>query len=250
MKARLKTLGILIFWLGVWQLCSMWIDLDLLLISPINTVLRLAELVQESFFWLSIVVSLKRIMSGFLLALTVASVFAFLAAKMPLVHDFMSPLFNVIKSIPVASFIILALVWVKSNSLSTLCSFIMVLPIIYTSLHQGLVSVSKDLLEVGEVYGLSRWNIIKKIYIPSIVPYLISSCSVGLGLAWKSGVAAEVIGLPNSTIGMQLYNAKVTLEMTDLFAWTLVIVLLSFLLEKAFLLIIKLLDHRFQTIRS
>ena len=228
----------------------MWIDLDLLLISPINTVLRLAELVQESFFWLSIAASLKRIMSGFLLALTVASVFAFLAAKMPLVHDFMSPLFNVIKSVPVASFIILALVWVKSNSMSTFCSFIMVLPIIYTSLHQGLVSVSKDLLEVGEVYGLSRWNIIKKIYIPSIVPYLISSCSVGLGLAWKSGVAAEVIGLPNSTIGMQLYNAKVTLEMTDLFAWTLVIVLLSFLLEKAFLLIIKLLDHRFQTIRS
>lgn len=189
-------------------------------------------------------------MGGFLLALLVASVLAFLAAKVPLVHDFMAPLFNVIKSIPVASFIILALVWVKSGYLSTFCSFIMVLPIIYTSLHQGLVSVSKELLEVGEVYRLSRWSIIKKIYVPSIIPYLISSCSVGLGLAWKSGVAAEVIGLLNSTIGMQLYNAKVSLEMTDLFAWTLVIVLLSFLLEKIVLLLIKLLDRRFQIMHS
>ena len=85
---------------------------------------------------------------------------------------------------------------------------------------------------------------------PSIIPYLISSCSVGLGLAWKSGVAAEVIGLLNSTIGMQLYNAKVSLEMTDLFAWTLVIVLLSFLLEKVVLLLIKLLDRRFQIMHS
>ena len=248
--AKLKSLGILIFWLGVWQLCSMWIDIELLLVSPIDTALRLTKLVQENFFWLSIATSLERIMSGFLWALLVASVLAFWAAKVPLVHEFMAPLFNVIKSIPVASFIILALVWVKSGYLSTFCSFIMVLPIIYTSLHQGLVSVSKELLEVGEVYRLSRWSIIKKIYVPSIIPYLISSCSVGLGLAWKSGVAAEVIGLLNSTIGMQLYNAKVSLEMTDLFAWTLVIVLLSFLLEKVVLLLIKLLDRRFQIMHS
>ena len=123
----------------------------------------------------------------------------------------------------------------------------MVVPILYASLHQGLVSVSTDLLEVGYVYGLSRWAIMKKIYIPSIIPFLISSCTVGLGLAWKSGVAAEVIGLLNSTIGMQLYNAKVSLEITDLFAWTLIIVLLSFLLEKIFLLVIKLLNRHFQT---
>ena len=160
---KLKSLGILIFWLGVWQLCSMWIDIELLLVSPIDTALRLTKLVQENFFWLSIATSLERIMSGVLLALLVASVLAFLAAKVPLVHEFMAPLFNVIKSIPVASFIILALVWVKSGYLSTFCSFIMVLPIIYTSLHQGLVSVSKELLEVGEVYRLSRWSIIKKI---------------------------------------------------------------------------------------
>lgn len=247
---RLKSLGILIFWLGVWQLLSMWIDIELLLVSPIDTMVRLVQLAQESFFWLSIATSLERIMSGFLLALAVASVLAFLAAKIPLVHEFMAPLFNVIKSIPVASFIILALVWVKSGYLSTFCSFIMVLPIIYTSLHQGLVSVSKELLEVGEVYRLSRWNIIKKIYVPSIIPYLISSCSVGLGLAWKSGVAAEVIGLLNATIGIQLYSAKVSLEMADLFAWTLIIVLLSFLLEKVFILLIKLLDRRFQIMHS
>ena len=245
--ARLKNLGILVFWLGVWQIFSLIIDNDLLLPSPINTVLRLTQLVQENFFWVSIMTSLKRIMSGFLLAFAVASVLAFLAAKLPWVHDFMSPLFNVIKSIPVASFIILALIWVKSGYLSTFCSFIMVVPILYASLHQGLVSVSTDLLEVGYVYGLSRWAIMKKIYIPSIIPFLISSCTVGLGLAWKSGVAAEVIGLLNSTIGMPLYNAKVSLEITDLFAWTLIIVLLSFLLEKIFLLVIKLLNRHFQT---
>ncbi len=245
--ARLKKLGILVFWLSIWQLFTLIVDKDLLLVSPVTTMMRVTQLVQENIFWVSIATSLKRIMSGFLLAFAAAGILAFPAAKWPWLHDFLSPLFNVVKSIPVASFIILALVWVKSDYLSTFCSFMMVLPILYTNIHQGLLSVRTDLLEVGYVYGLSRWAIIKKIYIPSIIPYLISSCTVGLGLAWKSGVAAEVIGLPRFTIGMQLYNTKVSLETADLFAWTLVIVILSFFMEKIFLLIISLVNRHFQT---
>lgn len=245
---KLKKVGILLFWLGVWQIISMWVNLDILLVSPLDTLWQLAHLVQEPLFWRAIIHSLQRIIQGFLLALIVAGALALLSIRLSWVHDFIAPLLNVIKTIPVVSFIILALVWAKSSHLSTICSFMMVLPIIYSNLHQGLASVPVDLLEVGYVFKLSKWKLIRKIYIPSLMPYLISACTVGLGLAWKSGVAAEVIGLPDATIGMQLYTAKVTLETADLFAWTLVIVLLSFVMEKIFLLFVKWINHHFQTL--
>ena len=115
----------------------------------------------------------------------------------------------------------------------------MVMPIVYANIYQGFCNIDQKLLEVGQAFALERGQYLKLIYVPSLKPYLLSACTVGIGFCWKSGVAAEVIGLPNHTIGMHLYNAKVYLETPELFAWTLTVVLLSVGIEKLLLRVLR-----------
>ena len=113
----------------------------------------------------------------------------------------MTPFMLTVKSVPVASFIILALIWFSSRNLSILISFLMVLPIIYTNVLGGIRSVDRALLEMAEVFRIPRMRVVKFIYLPQIMPFFYSACSVSLGLAWKAGVAAEVIGIPKGSVG-------------------------------------------------
>lgn len=239
-----KNIGILLFWLAIWYGVSSYIGYEILLAPPQRVAEALVMLVKESYFWMAILTSLFRIMLGFVLALVIGCALAVVGAKIKLVHEMLYPLLSVVKATPVASFIILALIWIKSANLSTFISFMMVLPMVYSSIYTGIENVDKKLLEVAQVFHFTKGNILRNIYIPSVKPYLVSSCTVGLGFAWKSGVAAEVIGLPNDTIGNYLYYAKVYFNTAELFAWTVVIVLLSVIVEKVLVGLIKWIEQR------
>lgn len=245
---KLKTPLIVLIWLAIWQLISILVAQELLLVSPIKVCMTLMDLIPTQAFWYAIGLSLGRIILGFLMALGVGSFLAILGNKWKIIHEFFSPLLSIINTTPMASFIILALIWVKSSNLSTFIAFLMVLPVMYSHIYQGLNSVDAKLLEVGQVFALSPRQMIHNIYLPAMIPYLVSGCTLGLGLAWKSGVAAEVIGLPNNTIGIHLYDAKIYLETPDLFAWTLVIILLSIMMEKCLLALIKRLNKKIKVI--
>ena len=151
----------------------------------------------------------------------------------------LNPLLTLMKATPVASFTLLVLFWVPGSSLAIVVAFIMVLPIIFYNTYEGLCNIDRQLLEMAQVFRVSRWKKHRFIIFPSALPYLVSACSIGFGQAWKSGIAAEVIALPRDSIGINLYNAKVYLENADLLAWTVVIVLLSFAMEQAFIVVLK-----------
>ena len=234
-----KKPAIVLVWLFLWQLASDWLGHELLLVSPLRTVETLLELSTEREFWYSIGNSLFHCMSAFLLALAVGGLLAFLGWRVPLLHEFLMPPLSAMKATPVASFIILVLLWASSQAVSMVCAFVMVMPIVYANIYQGFCNIDQKLLEVGQAFALERRQYLKLIYVPSLKPYLLSACTVGIGFCWKSGVAAEVIGLPNHTIGMHLYNAKVYLETPELFAWTLTVVLLSAGIEKLLLRVLR-----------
>ena len=240
----IKGAAIFAFWLLVWQLASIYIGYDILLVPPHKVAQALITLVQQSDFWLAVFTSLYRIMLGYLAAVALGCILAILGGRFSLLHQMLYPLLSVIKATPVASFIILALIWIKSSYLSAFIAFMMVLPMIYSNLYIGLQNIDPKLLEVAQVFRFSKGNILRNIYLPSLKPYLLSACTVSLGFAWKSGVAAEVIGLPNDTIGNYLYYAKVHFNMAELFAWTIVIVLLSVLVEKVLVSLLKLPERR------
>jgi len=230
-KAAVKLL-VFAFWVLVWEAACLAAGSELLLPSPAQTFLRLFELAGTARFWLNALMSLARIVEGFLLGVLAGTVLGAAAARLKLLHDFLSPVINMVKSTPVASFIILALVWIKKDGVPVFISFLMVLPILWGNVTQGIAQTDKGLLEMAALFRFGRRKTVTKVYAPSVMPYFLAGCTTALGLAWKAGVAAEVLSLPARSIGRELYNAKIYLETTDLFAWSAAVILLSIALEK------------------
>ena len=227
-------------WLLAWQGGSMALAAayphgSLLLASPVRVVLRLLELLPTAAFWQAVGNSSLRIFGGFLLSCGLASAAAALAAGRRWLADLLAPLVAVVKAVPVASFIILALVWLDGKSLSLFISALMVFPPVYLNVLVGIRQTDRKLLELARVYRVPFRRRLWGIFLPQVLPYFRSASSLALGLCWKAGAAAEVIGLPAGTIGERLYMAKVYFQTPDLFAWTAVILVLAAVFERLFL---------------
>lgn len=251
--ARLKSIAIkaavAALWLVLWQLVYIAVDMELLVVSPLTVLRRLFELGQTAEFWQYSIGSLGRIIAGFALGGVVGTLLAVLCSVFGFAREFFSPAITVIKSTPVASFIILTLVWLTGQNVPIFIGFLMVLPVIYSNVYQGIHEVDPKLLEMAQVFGMSRRKKLTKIYIPSVMPYFMAACRTSLGLAWKAGVAAEVIGVTKDSIGRQLYYSKIYLETADLFAWTAIVIILSLMLEKFFVWAAEKLSDRFHLVR-
>ena len=237
-KGTIRVWAVLV-WLIIWQLGAMALDRQIFLVSPLRVLVRLGELAITLDFWQAIAYSFLRITGGFLLGMVIGVVFAALAARFRRVEELLAPALLTIKSIPVASFIILALILFSSRNLAILISFLIVLPVIYTNVLGGIRAADPQLLEMARVFRIPAMRRVRYIYVPQVYPYFQSACGIAVGLSWKSGVAAEVIGMPDGSIGELLQQAKVYLNTPDLFAWTVVIVLVSLAFEKLFLALIK-----------
>ena len=228
-------------WLIAWQCASFVLSRaythgELLLASPAAVVKRLMELVITTEFWGVVFTSSLHIFGGFFAGCILAILLAGLSYRVRILRDLLAPLVAAVKAVPVVSFIILALIWLDSSALSLFISALMVFPPIYLNILAGLDATDVKLLEMADVFHVSRIRRIRGIYMPQLLPYFRSACSLALGLCWKSGAAAEVIGLPGGTIGERLYTAKVYFQTPDLFAWTAVIVAISIGFERVFLL--------------
>lgn len=219
-------------WIVVWQLAAVSLGHGgLFLATPIQTLQALAQLTPTAGFWQRIVFSALRILAGFLLAVVGGLVLGALGARWRWVRIFIEPAMQLIRAMPVASFVILALLWVRSANLSVVVSFTHVLPVVYAGVQGGIADTDSQLLEMAHVYRLPLITRLRYIWLPGIFPSFCESCIAAMGMCWKSGVSAEVIGLPDHSVGDALYRAKITLSTPDVFAWTLVIVLLSALLS-------------------
>lgn len=225
--------AVLFCWLAVWQGAYLAVGQELLLTSPGAVLLRTAALAATGGFWRTVAASLARILTGYLAAVACGTLLAFLTARWRFLYAFFALPMNVIKATPVASFVILALVWISGRRLSAFVAFLMVLPLVWRNVHEGIAGADKKLLEMARVYRLSRRRTFRAAVLPSVLPHFLSAVRVGAGFAWKAGVAGEVIAIPQSAIGTELYHAKIYLETTDLFSWTLVVILLSVALERA-----------------
>ena len=226
-------------WLALWQLGAMAIDQQIILVSPLRVLSRLWELIPTPDFLgehrLLPGADHRRLPSG----VAAGTVLAALSARFRRVEELLAPAMLAIKSIPVASFIILALILFSSRNLAVPISFLIVLPVLYSNVLGGIRAADSQLMEMARVFRIPVGRSIRYVYLPQVMPYFLSACGSALGLCWKSGIAAEVIGMPEGSIGEQLQQAKVYLDTPDLFAWTLVIVLVSLAFERAFLALLR-----------
>lgn len=227
----LQTALIALIYLAVWEAVSLLVGKELLLPSPLSTLSRLAVLLTQGESWLYAGLTLLRIMAGYVIGVLLGILLAVLTARSAFAEALLSPLRAIVKASPVTSFILLALLWLSSNMVPLVISVLMVVPMVWTATAEAILQTDPRLIEMGKLFGLSRWKIVKKIYVPSVLPQFLAACTTSLGFAWKSGVAAEIIALPKQSIGYMLYQSKLRIETPDLFAWTLMIVALSMLLE-------------------
>ena len=239
LKSALYSLSAAFFWIAVWQIVYFIVGSDVIVASPLSTLLRVIELSAGTSFWLSVLNSIGNILLGFLFSIVFAIILSAFCSRSEFLQRLFSPLIKLVRATPVASFIILAIFWLSTDAVPTFISFLMVFPLVFTNLSEGFKGVDKNLLEMAEVYRFDFFKKVRLIYIPSLMPYFVSACSVGLGFAFKSGIAAEVIAQSKNTLGLAIYDAKVYIETVDVFALTCVIIILSILLEKAFMFLIK-----------
>ena len=233
-----KTLLAALFWLALWQLLSAAVGSALLLPAPSAVVRRLFELMGTSGFWRTVLLSLFRISAGIASALILGVITAVLTSCFSLFDTLLSPVISVIKTTPVASFVILVLIWLRRDYVPVLISALMVFPVVWSNVSAGIKNTDRSFLELARVYDFSFIKTAWSIYFPSVLPYFRSACSSALGFGWKAGIAAEVLTVPGVSIGRMIYESKLYLQTTNLFAWTLCVILLSFLLEKLVLRLI------------
>lgn len=224
----------------VWQIAAWAVGHDVLLSSPLDVCLRLAELAGEQNTYLVLLNSIGRTLLGFALGLIIGCLLAVPAARLPVLETALFPYMVTIRSVPVASFIVLSYIWLSSAELSVFISFLIVLPVIYNSLLGVLKARDRGLDEMATVFHLPFFTRLRYVWVPQIRAALLAACATSVGLAWKSGVAAELIGLADGTIGGELYDAKLYLDTPALFAWTLIIVLASVVTEKGILALLRL----------
>ena len=238
------------FWIMVWEALARSIGSELIICSPSLALRRLFELLKTPAFYKAVGFSSVRILSGFFAAFILGNIFAAISARAAVIRALLDPITSVIKATPVASFIILAIIWFGSRNLSLFISFLMVFPVIYLNVLEGIDSADPELVEMARVLRLGKGKTLVYIYCPQLMPFLKSGCSVALGLCWKSGVAAEVIGIPGGSVGEMLYKAKLYFETGDLLAWTAVIILVSTLFERLFMLVLRLISGRIEGVRK
>jgi len=245
-KDKIKKIWPIVFWVVVWQLLAMCLNSTILLASPLETIKCLWQMLLVGEFWQSIGFTFVRICSGFILAVVIGTVLGALSYVFKPVRGLLAPFVSVIKATPVASFIILVLIWVPSRNLSVVISFLMAFPVIYTNILSGLSEMDGNMLEMTRVFGIPFGKRLRYVYIPQTIPYFKAACSLALGLCWKSGIAAEIIGLPTGSIGERLYQAKIYLSTPEMFAWTITIIVVSVTCEKLVMLLVNLIMNKLE----
>lgn len=238
-KETVRMALIVLFWLVLWEIADRVIDNRIILVGPTHILMALAEQVGQSDFWVTCGASFLRIAVGFVLSFIGGFVLALVCYRYKLIRDFLEPIMIMLKTVPMISFVIMLLIWVGNQALTIYLSFLIVLPIIYTNTMQGLQSVDVQLLEMAQVFHMAPWKKFMFIYRPAFMPFVLSASKLALGMSWKSGIMAEVIGTPKPSIGREMYAAKTYLQTSNLFAWTIVVVILSVLFETLFMAILK-----------
>ena len=229
------------FWLGVWYLASAAVGSELLLPAPAAVLRSFLTLAETEEFWLSALYTLLRIVAGLLCGTAAGILLAGLTHFFRWADLLLSPAVRVIRATPVVSFILLVYLWVTRDNIPGVIAALMVLPVIWGNMTAGLAAVDGQLLEMARAYRFGAFKTLRLIYLPSVRPHLTGGFLTAFGLAWKSGVAAEVICPPRLAVGSRIQAARLALETPELFAWTIVIVGLSLVLEK---LLRRLLDRK------
>lgn len=228
----LRPLCVLFFWLFVWEIAALFVNNEYFLPGAVRTLEALFKIAFTSDFISSVLLTLSRVIAGLTLGILFGIALAYVCHKFTLFDAVFSPLVSVIKATPVATFIILLWLYLSANQLTVLIAFLMVMPIVWQNIKDGLSTVSPELSETARVFEFSFAKRMRVLVIPHLFSYLAPAIITSVGLAWKSEIAAEIIAYTKNSIGQHINDNKYFMNTPDMFAWTLVVIAISILFEK------------------
>lgn len=223
--------GAVLFWIGVWQVASMAVASEFVLAGPLDALAALARLLPSGRFWASVGFTLARIACGCAAAYLIAVPLALAAGARPAVRALLQPAMSAIKGTPIACTVVLLLIWFGSRNISAIAVALAALPGVYFGVLHGLVQADSGMQRLFIDFDAPRAVRFLAQTWPAVLPYLRAASQTVLGMSWKAGIAAELIGVPTGSMGERIYQAKLLLETADLFAWTITVVALSWLFE-------------------
>lgn len=242
MHRKLRIALSFIILLFLWQWLSVSLDNDVLIPCPFDVLKTMLNQLQTKVFYTSVFHTFLRIMCGFVIALLLALVLSLVTYLYEWLADLLFPLLLLTRSIPNISYILIVLFWCSPKTSVIVISFLILFPTMYTHLYQGLCACPKAYLDVMKLYPGSRWFDVRHVYLPYLRSYLYTAASIGISLALKVGIMAEILGQANDGIGRQLNLCRLDLDTAGIFAWTVWIIFMLYAADR-FLLKMK---HLFQ----
>ncbi len=232
MKAVAAAGAVAAFWLAVWVLAAALAAQPLILPGPGAVVVALLRLVCDAGTWAILAGSGARILGGLALAAVCGGLLAGISVRSRAFARLAAPALSFVKATPVACVVVLLLMWLGSARVSIAAVFLMALPGVYFSLVEGLSQVDKPLEQMLRLHGVRGWRLFCAHTWREVLPFVLSCARAVIGMSWKAGVAAELIGMAVDTVGERIYQAKLLIETADLLAWTVLVVAASWACER------------------
>lgn len=232
MKAVAAGSAVAAFWLAVWVFAAALVAQPLILPGPGTVAVALLRLVCDAGTWAILVGSGARILGGLALAAACGGVMAGASVRSLTFARLVAPALSFVKATPVACIVVLLLIWLGSARVSIVAVFLMALPGVYFSLVEGLTQADKPLKQMFRLHGVRGWRLFCAHTWREVLPFVLSCARAVIGMSWKAGVAAELIGMAVGTVGERIYQAKLLIETADLLAWTVLVVAASWACER------------------
>ena len=223
-------LGVIIF-ISLWYFTALKVNSEIVFPNIPNILKKFAEIISEQSFYKDLSSSLIRVLITFTLSFLLAFIVGISAGIFPPIRYILIPIINFIRTIPTIPLILVAIIWFNNNTVPIFVSMLVIFPIMYDSITNGIINVDQKLIEMSISYNVSLKTQIINLYIPYIKPYIFTGISQSMGITWKSILAAEILALPSFGIGTKLYESHLYLDSVSLFAYCLIAIIFNGIFE-------------------
>lgn len=230
-KNKIISLISIIILIGLWKIISIIYNSELILPSPESTVISTIKLFGSKNFILVIGTTILRGLIGFAISFILGIGFGIFSGINDSFYAFLKPILVAIRSIPVISLILLALIWFKVDMVPIFIAFLTMFPFICTNVIDGIRNVDDELIEMAVIHKVNKYRIVKEVYLPAITPFIFSGASSAMGFGWRAIIIGEVLSQPKFGIGTLMQSAQTYLLVNEVIAWTIIAVIISYLFE-------------------
>ncbi len=221
----------LLILIGIWAVFAKIVGIEIIVPSLKNTFINLGQILSGAKFYSAALNTLLRSIIAFALAMVSAVVLSIISAFFPIVFKLLSPLIAIMRAVPTMSIILLTVVWMKPETSPILIAYIIIFPLMYAGIYSAVVGVDKDLVDMSKAYKVSKKDMVKSLYLPSIAPSFFDISKANISLTVKLIISAEIIAQTKLSLGIMMQIARSQLETAQLLAYTVLAIAMSYLLE-------------------